>query len=176
MEKKPLLARLLYRFTGNLRCRIINGNHGEPYLERYHLFRLPRGGGVYIHRFVDSDPDRGLHDHPWKSAASLILSGGYRELRIDKPNGEAKVVERRLGAGRLNLLQGEDFHRIVLDQQQPVWTLFAHTGKYKDWGFLTIDDDGQSQYNGHESVTHESEHFRWWQTAPRGKSSNRAQL
>ncbi|MEJ2214959.1 MAG: hypothetical protein P8Y20_13150, partial [Gammaproteobacteria bacterium] len=72
------LSDVLYRFTGHLRCRIINGNHGEPYLERYHLFRLPGGGGVYIHRFIDSDPDRGLHDHPWKAAVSLILSGSYK--------------------------------------------------------------------------------------------------
>ncbi len=176
MQKKPVLTRILYRFTGNLRCRIINGNHGEPYLERYHLFRLPGGGGIYIHRFIDSDPDRGLHDHPWKSAVSLILSGSYRELRLEETNHKKKVVERVLGAWRLNILNGEDFHRIVLHGNKPVWTLFAHTGKYKDWGFLTVHDDGESSYEPHDTVVREPGHKLWWQTAPRGKYTPRAAL
>ena len=39
---------------------------GLPVLERYHVFEFsPRGPGICFHRFVSSDPDRGLHDHPW---------------------------------------------------------------------------------------------------------------
>jgi hypothetical protein len=174
MDKKPLLSRLLYRLTGNLRCRIINGNHGEPYLERYHLFRLPGGGGVYIHRFIDSDPDRGLHDHPWNSAVSLILTGRYRELRLAETNHTKKVVERILKAGRLNILNGDDFHRIVLVDDKPVWTLFAHTSKIKDWGFMTVSADGNASYTGHEVVTSETDHSNWWKVAPRGKFTARA--
>ncbi len=175
MQKKPLLSRLLYRLTGHLRCRIINGNHGEPYLERYHLLRLPGGGGVYIHRFIDSDPDRGLHDHPWKAAVSLILTGGYRELRLDESNHKKKVVDRILKAWRLNILRGDDFHRIVLTDKQPVWTLFAHTGKYKDWGFLEVTGDRQAIYTAHDAVTNENAHSLWWKTAPRGKMTARAE-
>lgn len=167
---------MLYRFTGNLRCRIINGNHGEPYLERYHLFRLPGGGGVYIHRFIDSDPDRGLHDHPWKSAVSLILSGSYKELRLARENHKNTVTDRVLSSGYLNIINGEDFHRIVLQDDKPVWTLFAHTGKHKNWGFLTISDDGQSSFAPHESVTNEAEHEQWWKSAPRGKYTPRAAI
>jgi len=104
---------------------------------------LPGGGGVYIHRFVDSDPDRGLHDHPWTSAVSLILSGSYREVRLDESNQTKKIVDRELTAWDLNRLNGEDFHRIVLLDKTPVWTLFAHTGKYKDWGFLNFKKNGK---------------------------------
>lgn len=174
MRKKTMLSHLLYRFSGNLRCRIINGNQGEPYLERYHLLRLPGGGGIYLHRFVDSDPDRGLHDHPWKSAISLILDGSYKELRLDKKENKMAVTDRILKAWRLNILNGVDFHRIVLLENKPVWTLFAHTGKYKDWGFLTVADDGSSIYKPHNSVTNESDHKLWWKNAPRGKYTNRA--
>ena len=80
-SKTRLSDKLLYTITGWLRCRIIRGNQGEPYLERYHLFRLPGGGGAYIHRFLSSDPDRGLHDHPWERSLGIVLSGGYLEQR-----------------------------------------------------------------------------------------------
>jgi len=175
MPKKSLLARSLYRLTGNLRCRIINGNHGEPYLERYHLFRLPGGGGVYIHRFIDSDPDRGLHDHPWKSAVSLILSGSYKELRLEEENNRKSVVDRVIKSWHLNVIKGEDFHRIVMhDHTTPVWTLFAHTAKVKDWGFLRVTEEGEANYEPHEAVTDEESHRLWWKTAPRGKFVDRA--
>jgi len=176
MQKKPLISRLLYRFSGHLRCRIINGNHGEPYLERYHLLRFPGGGGLYLHRFIDSDPDRGLHDHPWKSAGSLIWSGSYKELRLAQSNHKKKIVDRILKAGRLNILHGEDFHRIVMHSNEPVWTLFGHTRKFKDWGFLTVDTDGQGHYTPHEDVTNENEHKLWWKNAPRGKLCARSPL
>lgn len=166
MQNKSLIARLLYRLSGRLRCRVIDGNDGQPYLERYHLFRLPGGGGVYIHRFLASDPDRGLHDHPWKHALGIILSGGYRELRLD---GD-QVVTHRLKPGRLNLIRGEDFHRIILPTEtDEAWTLFAHTAKVKPWGFLKVDAHGERRYVDHEISTQESSHENWWKTAPRGK-------
>lgn len=176
MQQKPFFTRILYRFTGNLRCRIINGNHGEPYLERYHLFRLPGGGGVYIHRFIDSDPDRGLHDHPWKGAVSLILSGSYKELRLEKINNISRITDRVLNAWRLNLIHGDDFHRIVMHSKTPVWTLFAHTSKYKDWGFLSVSEDGKTDYTPHDKATNETDHRLWWKNAPRGKYVERAAL
>jgi hypothetical protein len=174
MQKNSLLARALYNFTGNLRCRIINGNQGEPYLERYHLFRLPGGGGVYIHRFIDSDPDRGLHDHPWKSAVSLILSGSYKELRLAEENNKKSVVDRIMKSWHLNIINGDDYHRIVMHGDTPVWTLFAHTAKVKDWGFLRVTENGETDYEPHDAVTNEAGHKLWWKTAPRGKYVKRA--
>ncbi|MGD2119521.1 MAG: hypothetical protein PVG66_14260 [Chromatiales bacterium] len=177
MQKSSAFTRFLFRLTGNLRCRIINGNQGEPYLERYHLLRLPGGGGVYIHRFIDSDPDRGLHDHPWKAAVSLILAGSYRELRLIEQGGQQQVIERIMSAWRLNRLKGDDFHRIVLhDEATPVWTLFAHTGKYKDWGFLNVAENGEPSFVSHESVAREEDHRLWWKTAPKGKYISRAAI
>lgn len=161
-------GRFLYRLTGWLRCRIILGNQGEPYLERYHLFRLPGGGGAYIHRFLASDPDRGLHDHPWKKALGMVLSGGYLEQRLT----DDKVVERKLRPGRINRLSGEDFHRIVLPGGREAWTFFMHTGTVKDWGFLTVSEGGRS-YTPHEQATHEGSHARWWKRSPRGRHSTR---
>jgi hypothetical protein len=170
------MARLLYKLTGLLRCRIIRGNHGEPYLERYHLFRLPRGGGVYLHRFLASDPDRGLHDHPWDRAMGLVLSGGYEELRLSLTGSGEEVASRRLYPGAFNNIRGDDFHRIVLPEEREAWTLFGHTRKYKDWGFVNLDAEGQRDYQPHDAVTHEPDHQQWWHTAPRGRHARREPL
>lgn len=165
-------GRLLFRLSGRLRCRIIRGNHGEPYLERYHLFRLPGGGGVYIHRFLDSDPDRGLHDHPWRHAIGLVLAGGYLEQRLVG----GRVRARSLGPGRINRLSGTDFHRIVLPGETEAWTLFLHTRNVKDWGFLATTSVGEHQFVPHEAVNTEGSHGDWWKKAPRGRRAPRQPL
>jgi len=169
-------ARALYWLSGRLRCRIINGNNGEPYLERYALLRLPGGRSLYLHRFLDSDPDRGLHNHPWTAALGLVLSGGYKELRLDKQAGNRVVVERMLQPGAFNRIAGDDFHRIVLPEGHEAWTLFMHTPKVKDWGFLTFGPDGDQVYKDHDEVANEGSHERWWRTAPRGRAQKRAPL
>ncbi len=171
-HRSTTFGRFLFRLTGWLRCRIIRGNHGEPYLERYHLFRLPGGGGAYIHRFLDSDPDRGLHDHPWRRALGIVLSGGYLEQRLVND----QVREQRLGPGRLNRLRGEDFHRVVLPNENEAWTFFVHTGRIKDWGFLTTDSAGGQVYTPHEDASQEGSHARWWRQAPRGRHTPRQPL
>jgi len=124
------MKRLLYWITGFLPCRII-ADDGIPYLERYYLFTAC-GVRFYIHRFVGSDPDRGLHCHPWRWAGSVILSGWYFE-------------ETRYGLQKvrwLNWLTGDSFHRVIMppdswDKFAPCWTLFFHRAAYtKPWGFL----------------------------------------
>ncbi|MCZ6507741.1 MAG: hypothetical protein O7A04_06815, partial [Acidobacteria bacterium] len=50
----------------------------DDYLWRLNLIRLA-GCSVKLHRFLRSDLDECLHDHPWPFA-SLILRGGYFEV------------------------------------------------------------------------------------------------
>lgn len=176
IRKPSIFALLLYRLSGWLRCRIINGNNGEPYLERYALLRLPGGRSLYLHRFLESDPDRGLHDHPWHRALGLVLSGGYKELRLESIDGRDQVTERFLGPGSLNRIAGEDFHRIVLPERREAWTLFMHGPKVKNWGFLALDESGDRVYHDHEEVSNEAGHAQWWRTAPRGRRLERAPL
>ena len=82
-----MLRRLLYWLTDRLPARIINGDDGSPYLERYYVGTF-FGLRAYIHRFVASDPDRGTHSHPWQRSLSLVLVGGHKEIRI---NGERRL-------------------------------------------------------------------------------------
>lgn len=146
------MRRLLYRLTDRLPCRIID-EAGKPYLERYYLASA-LGLRVYIHRFVASDPDRGLHSHPWTWALSIVLSGWYCEERF---SGTDKPILRRVRF--LNFLLGESFHRVVMptdyltslhgdDRGEAIrtsgkipsecWTLFIHREQHGDrrWGFL----------------------------------------
>lgn len=166
-----LIDNLLHRLTDHLPCRMIDGEQGEPYLERYYLASLDRvglkGWHAYLHRFVDSDPDRGLHDHPWGRALSLVLTGGYDEVRFgqgDLKAGQEPTLTRRVRPGRINRLRGEDYHRVVLNGGRPAWTLFMHGPRVKGWGFLR---DGE--YRAMARSADEFRHRDWWKQVPRGR-------
>jgi hypothetical protein len=172
-----LTESLLLRLSARLPCRIIDGEHGEPYLERYYVVGL-FGWHVYLHRFVDSDPDRGLHDHPWGRAVSLVLAGGYDELRfawhvgVPKPGArvaEPPIVRRHVRPWRLNLLRGSDYHRVVLREGRPAWTLFLHGPRVKGWGFLRA--------GRHQPMSRDASEFRhrdWWRSAAKGRLARTA--
>jgi hypothetical protein len=179
-----MLSRLLFWLSGELPCRIISDDIGSPYLERYYLFTY-FGVRFYLHRFVASDPDRGLHDHPWPWAASVVLSGYYFE-------------ETRKGIRRvrwLNGLVGDSFHRVILptlrgdpavgqDQRGcACWTLFFHRAAYiKPWGFLRhLSSEGTEKkgdsariwvpynYPGDGTGTNDP----WWKNVAQGKFEKR---
>ena len=157
-----LANRILYRLSARCRCRVINGPDRKPYLERYFLARLPFGYRVYLHRFVASDPGRGLHDHPWRHALSILLSGSYRETRmLDARHGNA-LQQRRLGPGSVNFIGGDSFHRINLEPGRECWSLFLHAPTVKSWGFLR-----QRGYIDHEAALGEASNPLWWRQAPR---------
>jgi len=156
------MNRLLYRLSAFCRCRVIDGPDGQPYLERYHLSRLPLGYRVYLHRFVASDPGRGLHNHPWRHALSLVLSGAYRETRMLGADADNALQTRRLGAGRVNLISGDVFHRIDIPAGSECWSLFLHAPKARGWGFIQ-----QREYRDHEAVVGQASNPLWWKQAER---------
>jgi hypothetical protein len=152
------MRRLLLRLSDRLPVREIC-EEGRPYLERYFLLHL-FGIRVYLHRFVGSDPERGLHDHPWRWAFSLVLSGWYIEHRRD-----GRRI-RRIG----NLLSGDTFHRVVLPEgMRECWTLFVHSAPdVKRWGFLSPSENIDAevwlpfQYAS-------GKNSRWEMSAPTGR-------
>jgi len=157
----PVIERLLERISAHLPCRLIDGEGGEPYLERYYLAGA-LGWHAYLHRFVDSDPDRGLHDHPWGRALSLVLAGGYDEIR-GEPGKPERTSVRFVRPWRVNRLRGEDYHRVLLRGGRSAWTLFLHGPRIKGWGFL--------QNGVYRSMARDSAEFRhkdWWTSAPKG--------
>jgi hypothetical protein len=157
---------ILYKVSAYCRCRVINGPDEQPYLERYHLMRLPFGYRVYLHRFVDSDPGRGLHNHPWKHAVSLLLCGSYRETRMLRADSDNALQQRELRPGRLNFISGDVFHRINLAPGSECWSLFVHAPKASDWGFLQ-QPNYQGGYQDHNEVVTQASNPLWWKQALR---------
>lgn len=165
----------------------------QPYLERYYLGRL-FGTTFYLHRFVASDPDRGLHDHPWSWAWSLVLAGWYLEERRGfDPHPAIRRLDELLTAfdGKprdvvrtpvvlFNRLRGDTFHRVVVpDSVGEVWTLFAHGPKVKPWGFLrpmpNAGSEAQLQlYVRHVDRDASEDSAAWAETAPKGKEIRHA--
>jgi 8-oxo-dGTP diphosphatase len=133
---------------------VIRDERGIPFLYRYHLFTFGYDGpGLCIHHFVKSDPDRGYHDHPWSSALSFILCGGYEErivnsasaiIESDRNNrSDTKIpsfdVYQR-NRWNFNYLDGvKNFHRVIIPENGDAWTLFGFRGRSKTWGMINLE-------------------------------------
>lgn len=146
-----------------LPVKVIRDEQGRPFLERYHVLALTNDGpGVCIHHFVASDPDRGYHDHPWHTAASVILAGGYEE-RVHAGDGFQTIMR---SAGRVHVLRGRDyFHRVLLSPGADCWTLFFFGRRRKTWGMM----DFQGQYHAMSRQVQDGD-GGWWRTADAGAS------
>ncbi len=158
--------KLLFKISAYLRCRVIRGENNEPYLERYHLLRLPFGIHIYLHRFVASDPGRALHNHPWRSALALVLSGKYQETRLSSTVNGQQLNNRVIKAGRLNYISGKIYHRINLPPEGEAWTLFIHTASHRSWGFLNTQNR-QFSYSDHNTIINKASNPLWWKSALR---------
>jgi hypothetical protein len=114
-----------------MRKRII-GPKENPYMIQWILFRT-RAFGIYLHKFLRSDYERALHDHPWPFL-SVILRGGYYE-RHDQTRDHAEVVEWR-GAGSVLLRPAQWRHRVILrTETQFSWSLVFVGRRAQQWGF-----------------------------------------
>src|ERR1043166_1089909 len=122
-------------FASKLSFIDIAEEDGRRFMRRYFLRRGHNSWSLYLHHFVGSDPDRGLHDHPAGLGVALLLSGKYYEQRY-KP-GSMDIITRSLHAPSINVIRGTDFHRVLLPKGKEAWTLFFRTPRVKRWGFLS---------------------------------------
>lgn len=183
-----MINKLLYKLTAYFPCRIIELDSG-PYLERYYLGCL-FGVTFYLHRFVSSDSERHVHNHPWGWGASLILAGSYVEERcldICPAIPGSGCITDRIRRRWFNRVDGNTFHRIH-DAKPGTWTLFFHgpratvgdwpsnmkklglPRKPKGWGFLEKRGDNTV------FISHDSAPDRWWENALKGDDINRQPL
>lgn len=102
------------------------GPDDDHQLQRW--FVVPRNPyhNVYLHRFLRSDDDRALHDHPWDNR-SWVIDGEYREVTQDGQSllrHAGDSIERRaIEAHRVELVAG------------PAVTLFFTGPIVRQWGF-----------------------------------------
>lgn len=132
---------------------VIIGENEDPYLLRWYI--LPKNPifNIYLHKFVRSDDDRALHDHPWTWNASLIISGEYIEhMPLDKAtygtDGDFRTITKLRRPFRPIFRKGSTPHRVELMKtvklgkpillnvsETPVWTLFITGSREREWGF-----------------------------------------
>lgn len=186
------MRKFLIWLTGYLPCRLINEIEGDPlskpYLQRYFLFSF-LGFTGYIHRFVRSDPDRGMHCHPSSWSFSIILLGWYIEERFSGYPDDPYLLR---AIKRFNFISGPIFHRVVLPQDAkpeyynntnfmrivakgtPVpecWTLFIHReNRVRHWGFIKKHPTENTMvYMPHAYTNNVKNLGKWWKTAPKGR-------
>jgi hypothetical protein len=134
-----MIGRLLLFICKFLPFRIIEREPGDKYLTRYKLLgfmpnkpsRLPFS--LYIHHFHRPDADGAPHNHPWKWACSLILSGGYWEFR-KKAGCDAAVSWK--GPFHFNWIPHGVYHLVSDTRFRETWTLFLAGPRVSSWGFL----------------------------------------
>lgn len=133
----------------------IVGGEETPYLLRWYLSSWSRYDrlnpplwanitkrllpNIYLHKFMRSDDDRALHDHPWFNL-SILLKGSYIEETISK-GGIKRRIER--SAGELKVRSPWAAHRVELLRdgllEEPCWTLFCTGPRVREWGFHCPD-------------------------------------
>lgn len=126
---KRLRAKLLRVATS--RCPdVVIGGEADPYMLRWWLIPRTRFFNIYLHRFLRSDDDRALHDHPWWNV-SLLLEGEYTEHTIAAGGVNQRTVRK---AGEMKARGAKSAHRIEI-HAGPCWTLFITGPKIRQWGF-----------------------------------------
>lgn len=116
----------------------ITTEEGADYLYRWHMTERSYEANDYFHIQTSSDPERPLHDHPWDNM-SVILAGGYNELRQENPPDG--TVMRVVRAGATVFRKAHEAHRLILPPGIPYTMTRFFTGPAKkDWGFWIARD------------------------------------
>ena len=153
-----IVERICEKLARKLKKRVINRSDGQPYLERYYILhssRFKHIPGIYLHKFLSSDEDPELHNHPWGESMSFILTGGYNEERRHEKIVDGKVeryvVKKDILPGSLNFIKKNDYHRIDLLTNYS-WTLFFSGNREQDWGFWNRDTDEYVPWREHRKI------------------------
>lgn len=107
----------------------ILGRDGSPYLTRVVGPRV-HGRRLIAHQIWRPDADRDPHRHPWRRAVFRVVSGGYTEERLV----DGRLVTRVLSVGDVNVLDADDYHRIV-SVSPNTCTVGLVGERCQEWGF-----------------------------------------
>lgn len=129
----------------------------DPYLLRWYLFRTARVS-CFIHKFIRSDEDRALHDHPWAFLVVPVWQGyvEHSDRRMDWNERMSWIIASMDKNGAFSPLPPEPLvatqrrvwpfwsarwrpatyrHRVELIKDQPSWSVFFHFKREREWGF-----------------------------------------
>lgn len=134
MQLSPAFARRIrarvWRIAGNRKPDFIIGGADAPYMLRWWIVPRNRWFNIYLHRFLRSDDDRALHDHPWGNV-SLLIDGEYTEHTISAGGVQHRQIYT---AGDLKFRRATAAHRVEL-HAGPCWSLFITGPVIREWGF-----------------------------------------
>lgn len=106
--------------------KVIRNCDYQLYLYRWYVIRT-EPFALFVHRFVRSDEDRALHDHPWNFIVIPIWRG-YREHNV-------KGVRRVLPILGIRYRRARYRHKVELIDGKPAWSLFIRFRYRRVWGF-----------------------------------------
>jgi len=118
------------RYAAKHKPNVNVGGDQDPYMLRWWL--IPRNNyfNIYLHKFLRSDSDVALHDHPaWN--ISILLQGEYTEHTIAAGGVNHAAI---LKAGDWKFRFAKAAHRIELHAGE-CWTIFISGPKIRTWGF-----------------------------------------
>lgn len=138
------------------------GPADDPILLRYFVIPRNRFLNVYLHCFLKSDDDRGLHDHRMANI-SVVLQGHYFEQRfVTKPvPGEPLPMTKQFLVMPMRpcFRRAATPHQVILNQlfgkRVGVWSLFIGFPHIRNWGFWQ-SINGMACWMPHECVLTES--------------------
>lgn len=103
---------------------------GRPaYMLRWWLIPRNRFFNIYLHKFLASDDDEALHDHPWVNI-SIILKGSYIEHTIAAGGVKCAKLYK---TGDFKMRRAKSAHYIEINE--PCWSLFITGPQIRTWGF-----------------------------------------
>lgn len=136
----------------------------DPYLIRWYVIRTERFA-IFIHKFIRSDEDRALHDHPWNFIVIPIWRGYIEHSESDLvdpasvgyvPSRTRALQQKRrvwpiIGTRkrpatyrhRVELLRvWEQWEGLTtppywsrVDAELPSWSIFIRFREWRQWGF-----------------------------------------
>ena len=106
------------------------GGKETPYMQRWWVIPRNRFFNIYLHRFLRSDDDRALHDHPWVNF-SYLLEGSYTEWSIAAGGVHHKWIATQ---GSWKFRRAKTAHRVEL-HAGTCWSLFVTGPVIREWGF-----------------------------------------
>jgi hypothetical protein len=106
----------------------IKSKAGDVHFKRWQILKTPFGS-IWLHAIYKADQDKHLHNHPW-DFTSVVLKGSYIE--------QTTLGNKRQYPGKINVRNGEDYHKILEVESPVVYTLFFASKPKRQWGYRVV--------------------------------------
>ena len=103
----------------------------KPYLIRWIIFKTPIGG-LMVHKFLSSDVDKELHNHPFPFI-TFVIKNGYTEEYYENEEKKTRVIQ----APNIRFNPSGHTHRVTINEDKKPISIVLRGPKVREWGFFT---------------------------------------